>query len=109
MDADMHNAYFALTDDANQFAQLDQTGIVDIINGCNKENSVKGDEFVIEGTFYENKDDGASKTDLTDKGDKVASAIAITGGPNKGKKAIIVHHKLVGETAKIINSIYEVK
>ena len=109
LDADMHDTYFGLTDDTNNFESLIAEPLTDIIPNVSKDNSVKGDEFTIDGTFYENKDDGIAKQPVTGQGNKVASAVTIIGGPNKGKKAIIVHHKYIGDTAKIINNLYETK
>lgn len=109
MASDMHNTYFGMTDDKSSFEQLIQNEISDVIGNSQKDNCVKGDEFKIEATFYENKDDGASSVALTDKGKKAASVISITAGPNKGKQAVIVHHKMILKTADIIQNIHEIK
>lgn len=109
MENDMHNTYFSMTDDESTFNTTIEQPISDIVHQSQMENCVKGDEFVIDGTFYEDKDDSVSKTPLTNVGKKVASAISIVAGPNKGKKAVIVHHKMVGKTADIIQNLYEIK
>lgn len=109
LDADLQNTYFGLTDDVNNFEQMIQEPLTDIIPNQQKESSVKGDEFIVDGQFYEDKDDGMSKEPLTNVGTKVASAVTIVAGPNKGKKAVIVHHKLIGKTADIIQNLYEIK
>lgn len=110
MDADIHNAYFGMTSDDNSFADLIKKDLGAVISetGSQRENGIKGDEFVIDGTYYENEENGASKKELKNAGDKVASAIKITAGPNKGKKAIIVHHVDLDNTVGIIKNIYEI-
>lgn len=108
LDADVHNAYFGLTDDFDQMQSLVQDDLGTVIGNTNRENGVKGDEFTIEATYYENDEGGAVNYEQTQSGAKVASVIHITGGPNKGKKAIMVHHKDLEDTADIIQNIYEV-
>ena len=41
-------------------------------------------------------------------GTKVASAVSIFAGPNKGKRAIIIHHKDLENTEDIIKEINEI-
>ena len=113
INADLHNAYFGMTDDEQAFQKLIQDGLGTVISNTARENAVKGDEFVIEATYYENPNEEsefspALKTATAKAGGKVASVVGFTAGVNKGKKAIIIHHKDLEDTADIINSLYEI-
>lgn len=109
MDADIHNTYFGLTDDMAQFKDLTKNSLGDVITTAAQENAVKGDEFVITGFYYDdNTNGGVSDTVMTGSTiDKAASAIQFVGGANKGKQAVIIHHPGLGNTANIINQIFE--
>jgi cobaltochelatase CobS len=107
INTDIHNAYLGLTDNLKNFQELTEKELGEVMEST-KENSIKGDEFIIRGTYYENED-GISEKELQNAGKKTASAIEITDGPNKGKKAIILHHKDLGDTEKIIKQIHEIK
>jgi hypothetical protein len=108
MDTDVHNAYFGLTTDATAFENLIKDDLGKIITNTVRENGIKGDEFTIDGTYYENEEHGASKKELKNSGGKVASAVNIISGPNKGKRAIIVHHADLDNTAEVTKSLYEI-
>ena len=107
MEADLQGAYFHLTNDANEFATFTANDLGEVIANSSRETGIKGDEFEIEATYYAETERGASKVELTNAGDKAASIVNIIGGPNKGKKAVIVHHKEIENTADIIKGIYE--
>lgn len=109
LDTDLHNAYFSLTDDMKEFDQFIRCDLGHVIANSQRENGIKGDEFIIEATYYENEDSGASKVEIQGSGDKVASVVSIIAGPNKGKKAIIAHHKDLEDTAEIIKNLYELE
>ena len=106
MDADVHNAYFGLTADETVFANIQQASLPEVINNTQRENCVKGDEFTIKGTFYENCENVVDREDTT-LGEKAGSIVTITGGPNKGKKAVILHHAELDNTLEIVKNIYE--
>jgi hypothetical protein len=108
MEADIHNAYFGLTKDDSIFEGLMGNDLGEIIANNSREGAIKGDQFKIEGIYYEDVEDGASKKELKTKGQKVASAISIFAGPNKGKKAIMIHHKDLDNSIDIIKQIYEI-
>ena len=110
LNIDVQNAYFNLTDNESYFKENtfnEQLGT--LINNSNRDNGIKNDEFTIIGTYYENGTAGASTNVVINGGDKLASAINIVAGPNKGKFAVILHHKELENTDKIIENIYEIK
>jgi len=108
LDSDIHNSYFGLTDDEKMFSSLIRNDLGFIVSNTQRENGIKGDEFVIEATYYEEGENGASKASKTNEGKKIASAVNIVDGPNKGKKGIIIHHKDLDNTLDIIKLIYEI-
>ena len=105
---DIHNAYFGLTTDLQIFEKNLNDDLGTIVADTERENGIKGDEFTVVATFYENDESGASKIVLSGAGKKTASAINIINGPNKGKKGIIIHHKDLEDTINIIKNIYEI-
>lgn len=108
MEADLNGAYFHLTSDMKEFEQFTENDLGDVIANSSRETGIKGDEFQVEATYYAEAEKGASKVELQGEGDKAASIVSIIGGPNKGKKAVIVHHKDIENTADIIKGIYEI-
>jgi len=108
LDQDVHDAYFGLTEDEKMFGSLIRNDLGFVISTTGRTNGIKGDEFVIEATYYEDEENGASKTALTSKGVKVASAIKIVDGPNKGYQGIMIHHKDLDKTLEITKIIYEI-
>lgn len=108
LDTDVHSAYFGLTTDHGAFESMIQDDLGKVIANTSRDHGVKGDEFTIDATYYENEENGASKLEMKNAGGKVASAISIVAGPNKGKKAIIVHHVDLDNTVEIIKNIYEI-
>jgi len=108
IDSDIHGAYFGLTDNKSKFESLMTDDLGVIIANEERENGIKGDEFKIVATYYENEESGASKVELKSSGEKVASAVDIIAGPNKGKSAIIIHHKDLDNTLDILKEIYEI-
>jgi len=108
-DADIHNAYFGLSKDDNAVMEMVQKDLGGVISEYTRESAVKGDEFIITSTYYENEDGGASAIVMpATSGAKIASVINIVAGPNKGNKAVIVHHKDLENTADVIKSVYEI-
>lgn len=108
LDTDVRTAYFGLTTDDNAFESAIQKDLGTVIASTSRDHGIKGDEFTIDATYYENEEHGASKTEMANAGGKVASAISIVAGPNKGKKAIIVHHADLENTIEVIKNIYEI-
>ena len=111
LDADVHSSYFGLTSNEGDFKKLIQKDLATIIGetGGNRQNGIKNDEFVIEGTYYADEESGGAATVENSKaGDKIASAINIVSGPNKGKKAIICHHADLDNTLDIVKNLYEI-
>jgi len=109
LDGDIHNAYFGLTDDEKIFKSLIRNDLGYVISNTTRENGIKGDEFVIEASYYENEEEaGANRKEQESKGEKIASAINIIEGPNKGKRGIIIHHKELDNTSEIIKLISEI-
>ena len=107
MGADVHSAYFGLTNKPKDFEGLIKDDLSNIIRGTSRDNAIKGDEFVIDATYYEDVDD-ISKEPLANAGGKVASAVRIIAGPNKDKQAIIIHHKDLENSGEIIKNLYEI-
>lgn len=107
LDADIHNAYFGLTDDVSSFDELITKDLGEVIGNTNRDHGVKGDEFKIDATYYEDES-YVSNDELDQSGAKVASVISITAGPNKGKKAVVVHHGDLENTIEIIKNLYEI-
>lgn len=106
-EADMQNIYIAVTTKTADFDALVTNGLGEVITqgAENKENAIKGDEFVIDSTYYEEEEEGASKVELDSSGAKVASAIKIVSGPNKGKMGIIIHHPDLGNSMETLKNI----
>ena len=107
MAEDVHNAYFGIQDNKGAYDTMVSGEITDVI-GAGRENAIKGDEFQIEAFFWEEQDE-STKAEIKGVGSKMASAIKIIAGPNKGKFGFIMHHKDLDDTANIINSINEIK
>lgn len=107
MDADIHGAYFGLLDSKSDFESLTNGNLGEVINNSSRENGIKGDEFTINGTYYEDRDEAANQ-EVMGVGVKVASIINITAGPNKGKQAVMVHHKELDNSHEIIKNLYEI-
>ena len=108
LNSDMQGVYIGMSSDKKIIDEWKQLGLGDIIGNISKENAVKNDEFKVIATFYENAATGASEKEETALGDKIASMVEFTEGGNKNKTSIIIHHPAVGESAKIINNLYEV-
>lgn len=110
LNSDIHNAYFGLTDNEKELSKLLENDLGNVIANTERENGIKGDEFTVIATYYENLENGASDTELDTNtmGTKVASAVSIFAGPNKGKRAIIIHHKDLENTEDIIKEINEI-
>lgn len=107
LDVDTNNAYFGMTDDKTEFENLMGSGLGDILANSSKENGIQGDEFTIDAIYYEEESAGASKTPMDNVGGKAASAITFIAGPNQGKQAVMMHHKDIQDSAKIIENLYE--
>lgn len=107
LDTDTHNAYFGLTKDKTTIEKMEKANLGEVIAEFGRDTGIKGDEFTIEATFYEGSD-GAEKTEQTNMGEKVGSIISFCTGSQKGKKAVILHHKDIEESIKIIESLYEI-
>ncbi len=107
MEKDIHNAYFAVTQDKDLYEKMINGEISEVI-GAGRVDAIKGDEFMIEAFFWENQDE-SSRTELRNVGSKIASAIKIINGPNKGKYGFCMHHADLDQTASIIQSISEIK
>ncbi|MBS3172687.1 AAA family ATPase [Candidatus Woesearchaeota archaeon] len=110
IDADLQNTYLGLTKDDDVFKEMIEKDLGTIITdyGTNRENAVKGDEIKIEATYYENAENGAIKNNSETLGDRIASAVKIVNGPNKGKNAIILHHKDLDNSIEIIKNLFEI-
>lgn len=106
-DKDVHNGYFAMTSDKDAYEQMINGSISDVI-GSGRSDAIKNDEFQIEAFFWENQEE-SSKTELRNVGSRIASAIKIIAGPNKGKCGFIMHHAELESTADIIKNIQEIK
>jgi MoxR-like ATPase len=107
MKSDIHSAYYGLTDEKTLFDNLIDGDLGQVIANASRENGIKEDEFIIDATYYENINK-ISKQELDTAGLKIASAIQIIAGPNKGKQAILVHHKDLDQSDKIIKNLYEI-
>jgi cobaltochelatase CobS len=107
MDADMHNVYFGMTKKEDEFKTTSENDVGTIISQSSGQPAIKGDEFVVEAAYYEDGNSLVTK-ETTGDGDKVASAIKIIAGPNKGNKAVIIHHKDLEGSMEIIKSLYEI-
>jgi hypothetical protein len=77
-----------------------------VISSSAKDDAIKGDEFTIQGMYFEDES-SPSKIDLKTSGAKVASIIKIISGQNKNKMAVITHHKDLNSDSTI-NNIYEI-
>ena len=110
IDADLQNVYIAITTSQPRFEETMAKDLGAIITeaGDEKDSAIKGDEFTIEACYYEETEEGATKIELDTAGAKVASAIKITAGPNKGKCGIILHHEELGNSIEILNNIFEI-
>ena len=107
MEKDIHNAYFAVTSDKDAYEKMINGEISEVI-GAGREDAIKNDEFQIEAFFWE-KQDESSRTELRNVGSKIASAIKIVAGPNKGKYGFCMHHAELDNTSEIVKSISEIK
>jgi len=107
LDADLRGAYFGLTDQPQTVDVWKNGDLGTIIQSAEKEDSIKGDEFMVDMTYYE-KENTASDKEIADAGAKVASIITFTAGQSKGKSTILVHHPELGDSMKIIEQIYEI-
>ena len=109
IEMDTHSAYFGLSDNIVAFNEMcDKNSLEYIISNLSTENAVKGDEFEITSTFYENlSEDPCLRTESVNDGSKAASVVNIIAGPNKGKSAVIVHHPALGSTIDVIKNINE--
>jgi len=108
LNSDMQGVYIGMSNDKKIIGEWKQLGLGDIIGNISKENAVKNDEFKVTATFYENATTGVSEKEETALGDKIASMVEFTEGGNKGQTSIIIHHPAVGDSAKIINNLYEI-
>ena len=107
MEKDIHNAYFAMTSDKDAYEKMINGEISEVI-GAGRVDAIKNDEFQIEAFFWE-KQDESSRTELRNVGSKIASAIKIIAGPNKGKYGFCMHHAELDSTSEIIKSMSEIK
>lgn len=107
MKSDTQNAYCCLSNNQEYFKEQINNDIGNLIENNPKSNAIKDEEFIIDSTFYS---DQKGKTDKnnTEAGDKLASVITITTGPNKDYRAVILHHKQLNESHTIIKEIYEI-
>jgi hypothetical protein len=109
MEADIQNVYLAMTSSEKDFNEIIKKDLGSIIlEATTKESAIKGDEFTIKGSYYEETEEGATDFELDTAGAKVASAIKITAGANKGKFGIILHHEQLGNSMDIINNIFAI-
>lgn len=106
-DADLHNVLIGLTDNEDDHNQVLKEGIEPIM-AADREDAIKGEEFIIESVFWSEAEE-ATTDEQTTMGDKIASAIQMMSGANKGKKGFIMHHKDLDNTEEIIKSICELK
>lgn len=106
MNADIHNAYYSLTSDDQAFETVKNMSAKDIILNASRDSGVKNDEFIVEGTYYEGAV-GLSRAANDTSGAKIGCAIKILDGPNKGKKAILLHHPKLDKTGDIVKNISE--
>jgi hypothetical protein len=109
MNADMHNSYISMTKDKKVVEDLKTKSLGDIIANGAPEGSIKGEEFTVEGIYYENGTAGCDTTERKDLGDKAASLIKFSSGPHKDSCAVLLHHKDLGESIKVIKNIYEIR
>lgn len=107
IDADMQDTYYGITGDKKKITELEKTPALEIIKNSDKENAIKGDEFIVRGIYYANDLDKAKKEEQEGE-EKAISLIQFTSGTKKGKIAIMPHHKLLQESDKIVENLYEV-
>jgi cobaltochelatase CobS len=107
VEMDTHQAYYAMTDDANLLTKITNDNSLEfIISNHGTDNAVKGDEFEITGTYYEDKsEDPCERAENVNYGTKSASVVNIIAGPNKGKSAVVIHHPALGSTIDVIKNI----
>ena len=109
IDADRNNAYFGLTDNEVKIRWLQNQNLGEIIANTKRESAIKGDEFIIEGLFYEDAEEGVERTERDDEGDKLGSLVKFVTGANKDKRAVLIHHKDLEDSIKLLDNLYEVK
>lgn len=108
---DAKNAYHLIINNKEKFEELIEKDSSEIFTDPNitEENGVKGDEFIIKATIYENQDTPSIKELPPEEGGaKLASAILFTAGKHKGKYAILPHHKDIKKTDNIIKDIEKI-
>lgn len=105
---DTKDAYYGMTDETHKIENIKQQNLGTIIAEFQRESAIKGDEFTIEATYYENNDAGTDSIERTDMGQKAASVISFTAGTSKDKKAVLIHHKDLEDTIEVIKNIYQI-
>jgi MoxR-like ATPase len=110
IDQDMHSIYFGPTKEAGELSNMETSDLATLLStlSTNREDAVKNDEFEVSATFYENTTGSAEKVELLTAGDRIASLVKFTVGGNKGKTALIVHHKELDNSDVIIDQLYEI-
>jgi len=110
LDADMQKCYFGLEKyTISEFDALKKKGLLEIVTEKDQDNGIKGDEFKVTATFYENEVQASEKDlDMTQAGQKTGSAITITAGANKGKKAIIIHNQGIQDATELLATIFQI-
>ena len=100
----VENAYECMYEYENEFKELIKKDLATIIeeSQVRKENAIKNDTFRVTSTYYENTEEGSVTEERRDEGEKLASVIEITGGKNKGKRCIILHHPEIKNTMNIV-------
>jgi cobaltochelatase CobS len=110
MNNDMQNVFIGMIDEPTDISEWKKTNIGTIVANTQKENAIRNEEFEIVATYYENAVEPNCAIDHEDitLGDKVGSLIQFTEGTNKGKTSIILHHKQIGDSIKILENISEI-
>jgi cobaltochelatase CobS len=110
LNADLQSCYFGLDKyTIAGFKEIQAKGLADIIMEKSQENGIKGDEFMVVTTYYENENASSDKNlDTAIAGQKTGSAIKIIGGPNKGKKAVIIHNSGVQDATELLATVFEI-
>lgn len=99
MTADLHNTYTGLaTDEPTKNAYRNAT-VKAVIQATGTVNAIKGEEFVVDGFFFENGS-GIHPMDKENTGLRMATAITFTSGPNKNNSAVILHSDEIHSTMK---------
>ena len=106
IDADLHETYYNVTKVKKDIETLEKENLGTILTTTSKQGAVKGDQFKIKGFYYENATKGAETKEKTNLGKKAASLIKFSSGSLKGQTGVILHHKDLGDSIKIIPKLY---